>query len=287
MSGLRQPHHAAVAFAFGLGLAMLACLGRAQANETDVAFNFDPRLSGYPAFTFASLTPFEIPPPPAPHLAEPFGAKLSGVLKDGLQRKWAGVAHKLPHERKILARCRAGAMSCTPAAKHFLAIVDKGLAREGLTRIAEINRAINLDIKPVDDMTQYHVIDLWATPLMTFTSNAGDCEDYAIAKYLALLELGIAEDDLRLLVVHLRTKDENHAVAAVRYQGRWLILDNRTLEIRDDTKIAEFDPLFVLDREGVRRMTMPGAQPQEKRIASTAAVAPQDSSGPQGLMPLL
>jgi len=177
----------------------------------------------------------------------------------------------------VLARCRADAEDCSPAAKRFLGVIEKGSARDGVLRIAEINRAINLDIKPVDDMTQYHVVDLWATPLMTFASNAGDCEDYAIAKYLALIELGFTENDLRLLVVHLRSNGEYHAVAAVRYRGHWLILDNRTLEMHDDSRLADFDPLFVLDRDGVKRMTMPAAPPKERRqVASTAAVANPD-----------
>ncbi len=287
MSSLRQQLRAAAAFAFGLGLAVVAGFGHAQADDSGLAFNFDARLSGSgSAYMLASLTPFEIPWPAAPHLSEPFDAKLSGVIKGGLQRKWAGVTHQLPHERRILARCRAEVESCPPAAKRFLAVIDKASVRDGLLRIAEINRAINLDIKPVDDMTQYHVVDLWATPLMTFASSAGDCEDYAIAKYLALLELGFAEDDLRLLVVRLHANDEYHAVAAVRYQSQWLILDNRTLEMHDDSKLAEFDPLFVLDRDGVKRMTMPVTPPQERQVA-TATVALEGQSGAQGLIPLL
>jgi hypothetical protein len=52
------------------------------------------------------------------------------------------------------------------------------------------------------------------------------------------------DEDLRLLIVHLRGTNEDHAVTAVRYGGRWLILDNRTLDIRQDVNAAEFDPLL-------------------------------------------
>ena len=55
---------------------------------------------------------------------------------------------------------------------------------------------------------------------MAFASNAGDCEDYAIAKYVALQEIGIAAADLRLVVVHDEATKQDHAVAAVRYDGR-------------------------------------------------------------------
>jgi hypothetical protein len=134
------------------------------------------------------------------------------------------------------------------------------MAQKGRTRIAEINRAVNLSIRPVDDMTQYGVEDLWATPLMTFSSNAGDCEDYAIAKYVALREIGIALGDIRLVIVHDREASEDHAVTAVRYDGHWLILDNRTLDIREDVKIRHFNPLFVLDGQGVKRLVAKSLQ---------------------------
>jgi predicted transglutaminase-like cysteine proteinase len=165
--------------------------------------------------------------------------------------------------------------------------VRKVQTRAGWARIAEINRTINLNIRPVDDMTQYGVVDLWATPLMAFASNAGDCEDYAIAKYVALHEIGIADDDLRLVVVHDRAANEDHAVAAVRYDGSWQILDNRTLDIRRDVDIAEFDPLFVIDGKGVKRMTASAPKPQDPWAnVSSAAAHLQFSSGWQ-ITPLL
>jgi predicted transglutaminase-like cysteine proteinase len=129
-------------------------------------------------------------------------------------------------------------------------------------------------------MAQYGVVDRWATPLMTFASNAGDCEDYAIAKYVALSEIGIADDNLRLVIIYDRITDENHAVAAVRYDGRWRILDNRTLDIRSDVDIAEFNPLFVIDHEGVRRITASAPKPPNPwSHVSPAAVHLQFSSG--------
>jgi predicted transglutaminase-like cysteine proteinase len=208
-------------------------------------------------------------------------------VNGGLQRKWDGVKKKLPREHAILMRCQAHHAACTPAAKRFLAVLDKARTQEGWARIAEINRAINLNIRPVDDLTQYGVVDLWATPLMAFKSNAGDCEDYAIAKYVALHEIGFADDDLRLLIVHLRATNEDHAVTAVRYEGEWLILDNRTLAIRQDANATEFDPLFVVDGEGVKRITKLASKPEDPWTkASPVTVSLQFSSGWPGT-PLL
>jgi predicted transglutaminase-like cysteine proteinase len=266
----------------GSALFAILCVGllsgaaSAQAGEGDA-----PPHDAYPlrGVTLASADPFEVLPSTS-QPSEPFGAAVSAPVSGGLHNKWSMVNKKLPGQRRTLMRCRTGAAACPPAAKRFLAILDRALAHEGWARIAEINRAINLNIRPVDDMTQYGVSDFWATPLTTFSSGAGDCEDYAIAKYVALQEIGIAEDDLRLVVIHDRDSNFDHAVAAVRYDGSWLILDNRTLEMRQDVNIAEFEPLFIIDREGVKRMTAAAPKPASLMVsASPAEIDPPFSSG--------
>jgi predicted transglutaminase-like cysteine proteinase len=239
----------------------------------------------FTGFQLASLTPFDSFQDDSDRRPlEPFGAELSAPATGSLQNKWAGVKNKLPRESKILERCRNNMRTCPPAAKRFLAVVDKAQNRDGWARIAEINRSINLNIRPVDDMAQYGVVDLWATPLMVFKSNAGDCEDYAIAKYFALHEIGFSYEDLRLVIMHLHGIDEDHAVAAVRYDGRWRILDNRTLDIRQDINVAGFDPLFVIDSEGVRRATTLATRPHNPWTdVRPAAVDSMLSPEPQSL----
>ena len=85
------------------------------------------------------------------------------------------------------------------------------------------------------------------TPLMTFTSGAGDCEDYAIAKYIALRQAGMAARDLRLVILHDRLAHEDHAVTAARLDSRWLILDNRRMGLLVDTQVRNMTPLLALD----------------------------------------
>ena len=88
--------------------------------------------------------------------------------------------------------------------------------------------------------------------MATFTGGEGDCEDYAIAKYVALRELGMKADDLRLLLVRDRAVGQDHAVLGVRHDGRWLILDNRHSLLVDMTEVRHFTPLFAIDHEGVK-----------------------------------
>ena len=87
------------------------------------------------------------------------------------------------------------------------------------------------------------------TPLMTFASGAGDCEDYAIAKYVALRQAGVAARDLRLVILHDRLAHEDHAVTAARLDGHWLILDNRHMALLADTQVRNVTPLLALDSD--------------------------------------
>jgi len=64
--------------------------------------------------------------------------------------------------------------------------------------------------------------------------------------------VGIAADRIRLVIVHQRNHVEDHMVVAVYQGGRWLILDNLTLALVQDTDEAEYTPLYVLDDHGVR-----------------------------------
>jgi len=187
--------------------------------------------------------------------SEPFGA-FAAVLTygGGLRAKWLGVERQLDDERVQLALCDGDRERCvSPAALQLLAIVDNARAREGRARIGEINRAINLAIHPMSDQAQYGHADVWSSPLVTFAHGAGDCEDYAIAKFVALGLAGISPDDLRIVVVHDTVSGEDHAVASARLDGHWLTLDNRRMAMIEDANARNTRPLFVIDQHDVMR----------------------------------
>ena len=171
-------------------------------------------------------------------VAEPFGLPVSPIDWGGLVTKWQGVVRKLGDERVQLAVCDGDRERCaSEAALQFLAIVDTARLREGRARLGEINRAINLAIQPMSDLDQFGEIDVWSSPLVTFHHSAGDCEDYAIAKLVALGMAGIPADDLRIVVLADVVSGEGHAVAAARLDGHWLILDNRHMTLVEDIAV--------------------------------------------------
>jgi len=221
---------------------------------------------------------------PAPDLAtkstEPFGLATTALAAGGVHDKWLGLQRRLDDDMVQLALCDGDREGCvSPAALKLLAIVDAGRQRDGRAKPGEINRAINLAIRSVSDETQYGETDVWASPLATFMRGAGDCEDYAFAKFAALRLAGIEADDLRILIVR-DIRGEDHAVAAVRLDGRWLTLDNRRMAMIEDADIRNYRPTFVMDRDGIRRyaaapllagMAGPAAEPALPAPATPAA----------------
>jgi predicted transglutaminase-like cysteine proteinase len=130
----------------------------------------------------------------------------------------------------------------------------------------------------MSDLAQYGEIDVWSSPLVTFTNGTGDCEDYAIAKFVALRQAGISPDDLRIVIMRDTIRGEDHAVAAARLDGHWLTLDNRRMAMVEDAHVRNYRPLFVIDQYGVMQYVdaplLAGAPDREPSAALKLAVEP-------------
>jgi predicted transglutaminase-like cysteine proteinase len=204
--------------------------------------------------------------------SEPFGLPVVALAGGGLRAKWLEVAHRIDDERVQLALCDGDRDRCvSDAALKLLAIVDEGRASDGRARLGQINRAINLAIHPMSDLAQYGEIDVWSSPLVTVDRGFGDCEDYAIAKFVALRLAGVAAEDLRIVVMHDVLQNEDHAVAAARLDGRWLVLDNRRMAMIDDANVRNYQPLFVIgDAAVMKYLDAPGVAALPDRDAAPA-----------------
>ncbi len=212
------------------------------------------------------------PPQLTPPVVEPFGLATAPVSIGDVVTKWSGVEARIRADNAVLARCRNDAQDCPKAAQNFLAIIAQGRALSGRARIGVINRAVNLAIEPMSDMAQWGVPDRWSPPLETFTTGHGDCEDYAIAKYVALTAAGVDAADVKLAIVHNIAVDEDHAVTLVRIDGDWIVLDNRWLTMVEDVDMPKVTPLFVLDGQGVRRLMPPALIGARRQTAAPASL---------------
>ena len=181
-----------------------------------------------------------------------FGLETEPVTNGPLLEKWRRVQAIITKDLELIDQCQT-AKTCPFAAQKLIDLSSQGSRRSGRGRIGVINRAVNLAIRPVSDETQWGDPDHWSEPLETLHSNSGDCEDYAIVKYAALLVAGISKDAVKIVVLKNRLPNEDHAVVAVRVDRQWLILDNRTMTLVRDTDVTRAIPKFALDDHGVAR----------------------------------
>lgn len=96
------------------------------------------------------------------------------------------------------------------------------------------------------DQELWGVSDYWATPAEMLGIYGGDCEDYAIAKYLTLKDLGVPLERLRITYVRQSGSSESHMVLAYypSPDAEPLILDNLKGDIRRASERPDLQPVF-------------------------------------------
>lgn len=186
----------------------------------------------------------------------PFGLSTVEAPEAPLVAAWNDVLLEFSNDRVIIAQCRAEPSSCiSSAAQKFLSVVQDAGNKTGRVQIAYINRAANGALRALNSLRPDAE---WRSPLDALIKEASDCKHYAVLKYAALEEAGIAPDALRIVVVEVRSTHQQHAMVAVRAEGQWLLLDNRTSVLIESSKALDYyDPLYALDQEGVRQFALP------------------------------
>ena len=117
--------------------------------------------------------------------------------------------------------------------------------QDTLARIAVINQWVNRQLAFTDDRLVAGTADRWATAGESLTSRRGDCEDYAIAKMQLLRAAGIPATDLYLTIVKDLVRRADHAVLIVRFEGRFLVLDNGSDRVAETADIADYRPILT------------------------------------------
>jgi predicted transglutaminase-like cysteine proteinase len=149
-----------------------------------------------------------------------------------------------------------------PAAQRFQNwrnLVLSGNEGTELERLARVNDFFNRQIVFDDDMVIWNQADYWATPSETLGLGRGDCEDFVIAKYFTLRQLGLTSERLRLIYVRARTgtgsavSAQAHMVLAYYAQpdAEPLVLDNLIGDIRPASRRPDLVPVFSFDQEGL------------------------------------
>jgi predicted transglutaminase-like cysteine proteinase len=177
---------------------------------------------------------------------------LCALLLLGHRPLWAWDAERmLAAAERIGPRAVAGVRALQPvlAAAHEL---------DEAGRLQAVNQFFNRRIAFRDDTEVWGQVDYWASPLESLDKGAGDCEDYAIAKYFSLLALGVPSAKLRLVYVRAQLggvggPTQAHMVLAYYAQpaAEPLILDNLISELRPASRRPDLEPVFSFNSEGL------------------------------------
>ena len=111
-------------------------------------------------------------------------------------------------------------------------------------QVVRVTAALNAQAY-VTDRANWGKSDYWQTPA-EFMVRGGDCEDFAIAKYLTLREAGWTAEDLRVVVVIDERRAIGHAVLIASHQGKTWVLDNVTDEVVEAEAVHHYRPVFSL-----------------------------------------
>ncbi|MGJ5176992.1 transglutaminase-like cysteine peptidase [Bradyrhizobium oligotrophicum] len=212
---------------------------------------------------------------------EPFGLMTFRAPEGLLWVKWRGIQGAMASERTSITRCNEDDARCSAPERSFVAMKRlAAAAADERTRAEIVNRAVNQSVRYVGDDQQHGLPDVWSPPLQTLRTGLGDCEDYAIAKYALLLAAGTAETDLKLLLVRDLAVRQDHAVLAVRIDGKWFVLDNRRATLLEGRDLQSFMPLFAIDHRGVNLFAAPYAErPHHESESDLAPAAEADIGG--------
>jgi predicted transglutaminase-like cysteine proteinase len=132
-----------------------------------------------------------------------------------------------------------------------------------LEQLNVVNRFFNKQLRYVEDMDLWHEVDYWETPIEALWKGAGDCEDYAIAKYFSLRHLGVASEKLRITYVKALTQNRAHMVLTYYSspEAEPLVLDSLIDAIKPASQRKDLLPVYSFNAEG---MWLPGAKGNKK-----------------------
>lgn len=160
--------------------------------------------------------------------------------------QWQKTLARIEKERPVHAACARSPASCPSRSVLALQSLIKGqIGRARIEQITAVNQFFN-NWQYKTDEENYGQRDHWATPL-EFLSRSGDCEDYAIAKYVALRQLGFPAERLRIVVVRDVLRDLAHAVLAAYVGDQVYILDNLTRAVLPDERVTQYVPYYSIN----------------------------------------
>ena len=132
-----------------------------------------------------------------------------------------------------------------------------------MDKLKVVNLFFNKQMRYVEDIDLWGQVDYWETPIEALWKGAGDCEDYAIAKYFSLRHLGVSSDKLRITYVKALRQNRAHMVLTyyATPDAMPLVLDSLIDPIQPASQRTDLLPVYSFNAEG---LYLPGAKGNKK-----------------------
>ena len=130
-------------------------------------------------------------------------------------------------------------------------LIHHSLGKTEQEKIQSVNDFFNR-MNWVSDKELWNKSDYWATPIESLIRNAGDCEDFSIAKYFTLLALDIPFERLRINYVKMADQQNHMVLSYYPSLGSIpLILDNINKNLLTKSERSDLTFMFSFNSEGL------------------------------------
>jgi predicted transglutaminase-like cysteine proteinase len=167
---------------------------------------------------------------------------------------WSDALHAWSADRLVQSAQRFGPQA-VDGAQHLRELIQASAGLPETARLPAVNDFFNRRIVFVDDLDLWGQADYWASPLEMLGRGRGDCEDFAIGKYFALLAAGVPVHKMRLVYVRATVAGQviPHLVLAYYASPTAdpLVLDNLTPELRTASQRPDLVPVLSFNGQGL------------------------------------
>jgi len=158
---------------------------------------------------------------------------------------------RFPQWTGMLDRFGGGEKTCessTCTTKGWKEFIEKLKGKDLKSQLKEVNKTMNSKRYTLD-IDNWGKEDYWATPYQFLKKN-GDCEDYAISKYMILKALGVPVEDMRVVALQDLNLKLGHAVLVVYVGEEPMLLDNQISSVVAANSVRHYQPVFSINEDG-------------------------------------
>jgi len=161
--------------------------------------------------------------------------------------QWTTMMARLAAEEEANTACGAGTPIERCPYTEWVAMIASSRDLDPRAQVEAVNSFVNR-WDYITDPINWGQDDFWTTP-REFFDKAGDCEDYAIAKFMSLRALGFPRDVVRVVAVRDLNLGVGHAVAIVMLEGETLLLDNQIDRVVGTDTVHHYRPVFAASED--------------------------------------